>query len=103
MPLPDHKPKKGETIRAILDFIFTFKNKRGEILDGWIYSAEGLSLSTQEFYAAVEQQVAAQKIPDLEVSREEFAQGGLLSNQRQYLRLMRERLTIDTCAAPFGT
>jgi hypothetical protein len=39
----------------------------------------------------------------MEISRVEFAEGGLLSNQRQYLRLMRERLAIDTCAAPFGS
>lgn len=102
MSLPDHKPKKSEIVRAILDFVFGFKNNRGEILDEWIYSAEGLSLSGPDFYASVQQRVEAQKIPSLHVSRVEFAQGGLLSNQRQYLRLMRERLFIDTCAAPFG-
>jgi len=102
MPTPDDKPKKRELIRAILDFMFGFKNHRGEILDEWIYSAEGLSLSGPDFYATVEKQLEGQKIPNLEVSRVEFAQGGLLSNQRQYLRLMRERLAIETCAAPFG-
>ena len=103
MPLPDHKPKKREIVRDLLDFLFTFKNKRGDILDEWIYSAEGLSISGQDFYASIEKRLDAQKIPGLEVSRVEFAQGGLLSNQRQYLRLMRERLAIDTCAAPFGS
>jgi hypothetical protein len=102
MPTPDDKPKKRELIRAILDFMFGFQNHRGEILDEWIYSAEGLSLSGPDFYATVEKQLEGQKIPNLEVSRVEFAQGGLLSNQRQYLRLMRERLAIETCAAPFG-
>src|ERR1017187_7791667 len=102
MPTPDHKPKKNEIVRAILDFVFGFKNNRGEILDEWIYSAEGLSLSGPDFFASVEKQVEGQKIPNLDVSRVEFAQGGLLSNQRQYLRLMRERLAIETCAAPFG-
>ena len=103
MPLPDHKPKKTEIVRAVLDFVFGFKNNRGEILDEWIYSADGLSLSGPDFYASVEKHLEGQKIPDLEVSRVEFAQGGLLSDQRQYLRLMRERLAIDTCAAPFGS
>ena len=103
MPTPDYKPKKSEIIRAILEFVFGFKNDRGDILDEWVYSAEGLSLSGSEFYESVQKRVEGQKIPDLEVSRVEFAQGGLLSNQRQYLRLMRERLVIDTCAAPFGT
>lgn len=89
-------------MRSILDFVFGFKNNRGEILDEWIYSAEGLSLSGPDFYASVEKQLEGQKIPSMEVSRVEFAQGGFLSNQRQYLRLMRERLAIETCAAPFG-
>ncbi len=39
----------------------------------------------------------------MEMSREEFAQGGLLSDKRIYFRLFRERLAIYTCAAPFGT
>ncbi len=96
------KPKKREIVRPILDFVFGFENKRGEILDGWIYSAEGFALDPSEFYATVEKQLEAQKFPRVEVSRVEFAEGGLLSNQRQYLRFMRERFAIDACAAPFG-
>jgi hypothetical protein len=38
----------------------------------------------------------------MKISRQEFAEAGMLSNQRVYLRLMRERLAITTCAAPFG-
>jgi len=33
----------------------------------------------------------------------EYAEGGLLSANRVYLRLIRERLAFDICAAPFGT
>jgi hypothetical protein len=102
MPLSEDKPKKREWVRDILDFIFTFKNKRGEIWDAWLYSAEGVSIQPQEFYAAVENHLESQKIPRMAISRVEFAEGGLLSDQRQYMRLMRERLAIDTCAAPFG-
>jgi len=102
MPSSPDKPKKRELVRAILDFIFTFRNTRGEILDGWLYSADGVSIPPSEFYSSVEKQLASRKIPNLQISRVEFAEGGLLSNQRQYLRLMRERLAIDACAAPFG-
>ena len=38
----------------------------------------------------------------MEIYREEFAEGGMLSEKRIYLRLLRERLTIYTCASPFG-
>jgi hypothetical protein len=102
MPLLPDKPKKREWVRAILDFLFTFQNKRGDILNGWLYSAEGVSIQPQEFYSSVEKRLEDQKIPRMQISRVEFAEGGLLSNQRQYLRLMRERLAIDACAAPFG-
>ena len=102
MPLPEDKPKKREWVRTIFDFIFTFKNKRGDILDTWLYSAEGVSIKPQEFYSSVHKHLEEQNFPKMDISRVEFAEGGLLSDQRQYLRLMRERLAIDTCAAPFG-
>ena len=96
------KPKKSDKFRALIDFVFGFENKRGEVLDQWLYSAEGFSFPPQEFYTSVERELEARKIPSLQTSRQEFAEGGLLSDQRTYLRLMRERLAIVTCAAPFG-
>jgi hypothetical protein len=101
--MSDIKTKKSELLRRWIDFVFGFENKRGDILDSWIFSAEGFSCSPKEFYAAVEQKLTTCKIPSMEVARQEFAQGGLLSDQRTYLRLMRERLAIVTCAAPFGS
>lgn len=98
----DDKPKKHERLRRLFDFIFGFENKRGEVLDSWIYSAENFSISPQEFYGLVEEELAQRKIPNMEIKRQEFAEAGLLSDQRLYLRLMRERLSITTCAAPFG-
>ena len=100
----DDKPKKREFLRPILEFIFGFKNKRGDVLaEEWIYSAGEFNFDAQEFYSLVGKNLAAQKIPGMEISRVEFAEGGLLSNQHLYLRLMRERFAIDTCAAPFGS
>lgn len=37
------------------------------------------------------------------MERVEFSEGGLLSAKRTYLRMTRERLVFDICAAPFGT
>jgi hypothetical protein len=96
------KLKKGEWLRGLLEFIFGFKNKRGQMLYHWIYSAEDFSLSPNEFYTVVEKHLETRKAPGVEISRERFAEGGLMSDQRVYLRFMRERLAIDTCAAPFG-
>ena len=103
MAIPGYKPRKGEILRAWFDFIFGVENKRGELLDYWIAFHDSLALPPQEFYEAIEKALQARKVPGMEISREEFTEGGVLSDQRIYLRLFRERLAIYTCAAPFGT
>ncbi len=99
----DDKPKKCELLRRIFEFIFGFENKRGTLVNHWIVSAAEFSLPPSEFYETVEKELSARKFPSVEISRVEFAEGGLLSDQRLYLRFMRERLAVDVCAAPFGT
>lgn len=87
--------------------IFGFKSKKGEhddnILQHWISPIDGFNHPPLEFYEAVKRELAAKKIPQLDMSYVEFAEGGMFSEKRVYLRLMRERLTIDICAAPFGS
>lgn len=97
------KTKMREHVRRVFEFIFGFENRRGDVLTSWIFPVEGLSLQPQDFYGQVESELASRKIPSMKVSRERFAEGGLLSSNRVYLRLMRERFAIDTCAAPFGS
>jgi hypothetical protein len=104
MATSESKPKeKGLILRKCIDFVFGFENKKGDILDSWIYFADSFNFPPQEFYAAIEKEMVARKIPGMEISREEFSEGGLLSDKRIYLRLFRERLALYTCAAPFGT
>jgi hypothetical protein len=83
--------------------IFGFKRKKGEVLNHWIAFVEQFSYSPSEFYAAVETELAALKVPSMDMTRVDFAEGGPLSGKRVYLRMIRERLIFDTCAAPFGT
>ena len=97
------KSKKGEILRSWFDFIFGIENKKGDILDHWIAFHDNFSFSPQEFYDAIKKELLARKIPGVEISDEEFAEGGMLSDKRIYLRLFRERLALYTCAAPFGT
>jgi len=99
----DDKLKKSELLRRIIDFTFGFKNKRGEVVGYWIHPAGDFSLAPSEFYSAVEKKLSTYKIPGMVIARQEFSEGGLLSEQRIYLHLMRERLAIDACAAPFGS
>jgi hypothetical protein len=82
--------------------ILGIKSNKDEVLDHWISFADGLTLPPQEFYDAVEKAMAAKEIPTMKVSRMEYAEGGLLSEKRIYLRMLRERLAFDMCAAPFG-
>jgi len=84
--------------------MFNFlKEKEAPPLQHWIAFANGFHYAPSEFYDAVEKELKAKQVPGMEMSRIEFAQGGMLSDKRLYLRMMRERLTFDVCAAPFGT
>jgi len=96
------KPKGIEILNGIVGFLFGFKNTKGEVLSHWIAFADGFTFSSTEFYDLIEKELGARKIPSMEMSRVEFKQGGWISEKRLYLRLMRERLALDTCAAPFG-
>jgi hypothetical protein len=102
-PNSERNSKKGDMLRAWFDFIFGFENKKGELLGHWVAFHDNFSFPPQGFYEAIEKELQARKIPGLEISREGFAEGGMLSDKRTYLRLFRERLALDTCAAPFGS
>ncbi len=103
MATPELKSKKGEILRAWFDFIFGFENKKGDILGHWVAFHDNFSFPPQDFFDAIQKELEARKIPGMEISHEEFAEGGMLSDKRIYLRLFRERLALYTCAAPFGT
>ena len=78
------------------------KSKKADVLSHWYVPVPNFNASTVDFYVAVEKELQEQKVPGLEISRVDFAEGGLLSDKRMYLRMTRERLVFDICAAPFG-
>jgi hypothetical protein len=80
-----------------------FKRKKADVLSHWFLAVPDWSISTQDFYAAVEKELQERKVPGLEITRIDYAEGGLLSDNREYLRMIRETLVFDVCAAPFGT
>jgi hypothetical protein len=80
-----------------------FEQKKGEVVDHWYALVPGFTASAKEFYDAVEKELKARQVPGLEKFRVDFAEGGVLSRQREYLRMTRERLVFDICAAPFGS
>jgi hypothetical protein len=80
-----------------------FKAAKADVLSHWYALIPGFKTSTNEFYQSIEQELKSRQVPGLEMSRIEFSEGGLLSDKREYLRMSRERLVLDVCAAPFGT
>ncbi len=80
------------------------KIKKGdEVLNHNLVISPGIDLKPLDFYTMIEREIASHKIPGLTISKIEHAEGGTLSAKRIYLRMIRERLAFDTCAAPFGT
>jgi hypothetical protein len=80
-----------------------FKNKKADVIDHWYSLVPGFNTSTKEFYEAVEKELKERQVPGLEMFHVDFAEGGILSSKREYLRMTRERLVFDICAAPFGS
>lgn len=87
----------------IAEALKKFFSPKEEVYDGWYVPLDNFEFSTDDFYKRIEKELDARKVPSLEMSRVEFSEGGFLSDKRQYLRLRRERLAFDICAAPFGT
>ena len=73
------------------------------ILAQWSSLVEGLQFSPKDFYASVERAVHLRRLPDISVSRVSYAEGGLFSAKREYLRVERKEHIFDICGAPFGT
>ena len=57
--------------------MFDFFKKKAEVLEHWIGFAEDFQFSPAEFYTAVEKELQARQVPGLEMSRMDFAEGGL--------------------------
>ena len=82
--------------------MFSFRKREAVVLNHWIAMADGFHCPPAEFYKSVEAAVSERKVPGLDLVQVEFAEGGMLSDKRLYLRMLRERLVFDICAAPFG-
>jgi hypothetical protein len=80
-----------------------FEKKKTDLIDHWYSLVPGFNTSSKEFYKAIKKELKAREVPGLDISHVDFAEGGIMSNKREYLRMTRERLVFDICAAPFGT
>ena len=80
-----------------------FEKKKADVIDHWYALIPGFNTSGKDFYTAIETELKDRQVPGLESFHVDFAEGGALSQKREYLRMTRERLVFDICAAPFGT
>lgn len=68
----------------------------------WHCPVRNFNTSSQEFYARLEPALQQLQLPGLTLSRVRWREGGAFSAEREYLRIERDRLVFDVCAAPFG-
>ena len=80
-----------------------WKRKKTNVIKQWYVLFDNFETPAGEFYEVIESDLNVRDLTGLELSRVEYAEGGLLSAKREYLRMRRERLVFDVCAAPFGT
>ena len=78
-------------------------SKHPQVAGHWHGYIEDFSTSALDFYVLVQDGIARRAIPDLTISRVEWKESGAGSGKRIYLRVSREGLNFDICAAPFGT
>jgi hypothetical protein len=72
------------------------------VLSRWHSLFEDFSTSTQDFYSKVEAAIQRRNIPDIQVSRVRYNEGGIATAKREYLRIRRKRVAFDICSAPYG-
>ena len=59
--------------------------------------------SPSEFYNEVKRQIQAKQIGQVDIDTVNFSEGGLMSANRQYLRIRYKDYCFYVCAAPYGT
>jgi hypothetical protein len=74
-----------------------------EVTPSWHRYFDDLSLSSPDFYKAIEHELAARQIPGVRIRYVTFFERGLLSARRLYLQIECDWLIYRICAAPFGT
>jgi len=75
---------------------------QGRAVSHWHTLLDDFQTSALEFYKSVEEELARREVPSSRTERVLHREGGVLTAQREYLRITRERLTFDLCTAPYG-
>ena len=73
------------------------------VVSHWSTLIENFQVSPLAFYDAVEEALKRRNIPTTKSERVDYREAGVLSSNREYLHVRREKLIFDICGAPFGT
>lgn len=73
-----------------------------QVLSHWANALPFFSMSSNEFYATLEEALKYHEMPDVKIARANNKEGGMFSASREYLRIKHRDLVFDICAAPFG-
>ncbi len=72
------------------------------IISHWSTMLPKLELSSDDFYQAIEEKIAAESLKEIKVERVTLSEGGIFSNKRSYLQVKRAEHVFHICAAPYG-
>lgn len=73
------------------------------VVSHWSTLIENFQVSPLAFSEAVETALKRREIPTSKSERVDYREAGVLSANREYLHVRREKLMFDVCGAPFGT
>jgi hypothetical protein len=73
------------------------------VLSHWHRLIEDHQASALQFYDAVQAVLVARQVPHTVQSKVIFKESGVMSANREYVRILRGTYAFDICAAPFGT
>lgn len=79
------------------------KNSEVAILSNWHHLYDDVQFSSQEIYQKITEGLEKKQIKGVVFKRTSLSEGGLFSANREYLRINRNDIFYDICAAPFGT
>jgi len=88
---------------VIIILVAIFWRKRVNVSTNWLHAFVEYQFSTQDFYTQLGELIAKREMPNVSISRINYATSHLISERREYLRIARKDSIFDICVAPFGT
>ena len=89
-------------IALVVMFFIKLGNTVTKVNKHWHHYFNDFTYSPQDFYQSIASIINEKDIPGVELKSIAYSEGGLLSANREYLRVERGEMVFDICAAPFA-